>query len=177
MRPLLFILSGLPATGKSTLAQSLARRYGAVWLRIDTIEQALREAGLHDLTDEGYRLAYALAADNLRVGNHVIADCCNPIPLTRHQWMQTAAEAHSLPIAIEIICSDCAEHRQRVENRPTTVAGMRLPSWDEVIQREYIPWNDATCIVIDTAHRTVEASVLELLEAITKRLADEPFTL
>ena len=37
--PTLFIFSGLPATGKSTLAQGLSKHIHGVYLRIDTIEQ------------------------------------------------------------------------------------------------------------------------------------------
>ncbi len=37
---------GLPGTGKSTLAGWLAGETGAVWLRIDEIENAMRRHGL-----------------------------------------------------------------------------------------------------------------------------------
>ena len=40
----LLIFGGLPGTGKSTIARLLAARLGAVWLRIDSIEQALIRA-------------------------------------------------------------------------------------------------------------------------------------
>ncbi len=41
---MLIVFSGLPGTGKTTIAQAVVRRCGAVYLRIDTIEQALRTA-------------------------------------------------------------------------------------------------------------------------------------
>lgn len=49
-------LSGLPGSGKSTVARALAAHTGALWLRIDRIEQAMRESqmGVTDLADGGY---------------------------------------------------------------------------------------------------------------------------
>ncbi|PWK92360.1 AAA family ATPase [Fulvimonas soli] len=46
MSALLIVLAGLPGGGKTTLARALAARLGATHLRIDTIEQTLRRAGL-----------------------------------------------------------------------------------------------------------------------------------
>ena len=37
-KAILFIFSGLPAAGTSTLARFLVKEFGAVYLRIDTIE-------------------------------------------------------------------------------------------------------------------------------------------
>ena len=63
----LVVLSGLPGAGKSTLAKGLAVATGAVWLRIDSIEQAIRDTGVvpGPMDDAGYRAAQAAARDNL----------------------------------------------------------------------------------------------------------------
>ncbi len=37
----LIVLGGLPGSGKSSIARELARETGAMWLRIDFIEQAI----------------------------------------------------------------------------------------------------------------------------------------
>ena len=42
---MLVVLSGLPGVGKTTIARELVRATGAVYLRIDSIEQVLRHAG------------------------------------------------------------------------------------------------------------------------------------
>jgi predicted kinase len=161
MTPTLFIISGLPGTGKSALARLLAREKSAVWLRIDTIEQALRDLCAFEPQGEGYRLAYRIAADNLCAGMNVVADSCNPIELTRREWEAVAVENGARFVNIEVICSDRDEHRQRVETRASEIAGLRLPTWAEVCKREYHPWT-GDCITIDTAGKTIEESFEEL---------------
>jgi predicted kinase len=166
--PTLYVFSGLPATGKTTLSQRLAAQRNAVHLRIDTIEQALRELCAMDVQGEGYRLAYRIAADNLRLGMSVVADCCNPIELTRTEWTGIAHQCRARHVDIEVVCSDPQVHRARVEGRASTVAGLRLPTWDDVERREYHTWTRER-IVIDTAANTIETCFDELLS----RLADQ----
>ena len=52
----------------------------AVYVRIDSIERAIRASGVLDRTidDPGYRVAYVTAGDNLRICRTVVADCVNP---------------------------------------------------------------------------------------------------
>ena len=42
---MLIIFGGLPGVGKTSIARALAQKIGAVHLRIDTIEQAILDAG------------------------------------------------------------------------------------------------------------------------------------
>ena len=160
--PTLYIFSGLPGTGKSTLAQRLASRIGAMYLRIDTVEQALRDVCGISVEGEGYRLGYRIARDNLLIGADVVADSCNPIELTRREWQDAAATSHARAINIESVCSDQNEHRQRVETRTADVPGLKLPSWREIVEREYHLWSTVP-ITIDTAGKSVDSCVDELL--------------
>ena len=119
----LIIFSGLPGSGKSTLASQLASRLQATYLRIDTIEQGLREVcGISKIDGSGYELAHRLARENLRLENLVIADSVNPWDLTRRGWNSVAQEIGARFINFEVVCSDQGEHRRRVETRK----GLRL---------------------------------------------------
>ena len=150
--------------GKTAIATGLARDIEAVHLRIDSIEQALRNSNITILGPEGYVVAYAIAEDNLRLGRTVIADSVNSVELTRAAWRKVAQRAGKRCIEIEIDCSDQAEHRRRAETRIADIAGHRLPTWQEICAREYEPWEAS--IVIDTAGQHVEASVSALREKL-----------
>ena len=166
MKPKLYIFSGLPATGKSTLARQLAQTERAVWLRIDTIEQSLRDLCAVKVQGEGYALAYRIALDNLNNGIDVVADSCNPVELTRLEWNNVARKAKAIAVNIEIICSNHAEHRQRAEHRNSEIPGMPLPSWDKIQTREYQQWTKPHHLTLDTAGRTAIQSSAELIKLL-----------
>ena len=160
----LVILSGLPGVGKTTIARELAAALSAVHVRIDSIEQALRNAG-STVEDHGYRVAYAVAADNLRLGRTVIADCVNPWPLTRREWQSVASRTAVRAVSVELVCSDVEEHKRRVESRSADIAQHRLPTWSEVMAHDYRPW-DSDRLVIDTARLDVPQCVQAIVSAI-----------
>ena len=145
----------------------LARRLSAVHVRIDSIEQAIRDSGVLvvSLDDAGYRAAYAVAEDNLRLGHTVIADSVNPLNVTRMGWRDVARRSGTRAVEIEITCSDGDEHRQRVESRGSDIANHALPTWADVVAREYDAW-DRPRIVVDTARRAPEEAVDEVIAAL-----------
>jgi predicted kinase len=161
----LIMFSGLPGTGKTTLARALAHELGAVYLRIDTIEEALLPSG-GDLPvgDEGYRVAYAVAEDNLALGRTVVADSVNPLRITREAWRAVAERAGVASVDILVECTDRAEHRRRVETRKT---GLRNVTWHDVITHQFDA-RDQGALVIDTAGRSVEKNLAALQLALAQ---------
>lgn len=156
LKNILYIFGGLPGTGKSTLAIQLARATGAVYLRIDTIEDALQRVGT-SIETGGYEVAYDLAADNLRNGLSVVADSVNPIELTRSAWRNVAVQLDKSFRQIEITCSDKVEHQRRIESRNAQTPGCKVLTWEDVLKRNYELWQNPD-VVIDTAAANFDQS-------------------
>jgi predicted kinase len=157
----LIAFGGLPGVGKSEVARELARALGATYVRIDSIEQAIRESGVTvvSIDDAGYRVAWSVAEDNLTMGHVVVADSVNPWPLTRDAWRDVARRVNVPVLEIEIVCSDTQEHHRRVEER--RAATSRGPTWAQVLVHDYRPWHRPHHIV-DTAARSVSDTVTML---------------
>ena len=164
---MLIILSGLPGTGKTTLARELAHQLAAVYLRIDTIEQAVRDSAafVGSVQDAGYRVGYAIAEDNLLLGRTVVADSVNPLQITRDAWRAVAVRARTKFVEVEILCSDLAEHRRRVESRRTDIPGLVQPSWQAVLKRDYQTW-DRPHVTVDTSYCSIAESLAALCRGI-----------
>ncbi|MDP1999750.1 MAG: AAA family ATPase [Rhodoferax sp.] len=149
---MLIVLSGLPGTGKTTIAQILARQCRGIYLRIDTIEQAILSSPRtqNELGALGYLVAYEIARSNLCLGATVIADAVNPLTVIREAWREVAESANSDIVEVEVVCSDITEHRRRVESRKADIPGHTLPTWDEVQRREYEPWSSHRLVIDST---------------------------
>lgn len=155
-QPVLIIVGGLPATGKTTVARYVARELRAAYIRVDSIETAITRAeGQHEVTNgwdhpPGYAVGRDITSDQLRNGMDVVAESVNPLQITRDAWRDAGLQAGALVAEVEFICSDAVEHRRRVDERVLDIADLKKPTWDEVIKREYEPWSRER-LVIDTA--------------------------
>ncbi|MGU3432096.1 AAA family ATPase [Actinomycetes bacterium M1A6_2h] len=162
----LIVVGGLPAVGKTTVSQQLARHLGAPYIRIDTIEKAIVTSGVAAAPGSaGYVVGYALAAEQLHIGSSAVVECVNGLDLTRRSWRRVANKAGADVLEVELICSDRAEHRRRAQSRVVDIPGLTLPTWRDIVAREYEPWPEQH-LVIDTASTSPADAVRSIVDRI-----------
>ena len=160
----LIVLSGLPGSGKSTVAEGLSLALSLPVFSVDPIEAAMWRGGLAKAQTgiAAYDVAITLADEHLRLGHSVIVDAVNPVEAPRAAWRDLAAKYRADLKIIECICADETVHRQRIEARVRDIVGMPEIGWARVLQRraEYEAWADAR-LVLDTSTKSPERLLAE----------------
>jgi predicted kinase len=144
--PALVVVTGLPRTGKSAIAQAISRATGAAVFGRDVIGAAVSRAGVTpsgDPTGAAFDLLGVLAIEQFKVGSGAIFDSVGGNASTRVRWHDVAT-AHGIPLyAIECVCSDEQIHRQRLKGRRRNIPGWYELDWTHVenVRARYEPWN------------------------------------
>lgn len=118
--PMLVVMAGLPAAGKSTIAEVVGNRLGMPVLSVDPIEMAILSAGIDSAQPTGlaaYLVAEAMAESVLAGGRGVVIDAVNAVEPAREQWVRLATRQNAILRFIEVVCSDPQLHRERLATR------------------------------------------------------------
>ena len=157
-QPLLLVVTGRPGSGKTTLSRTVTRKLQASYLRLDAIETAIETwRDRRPVGPEGYAVAFQLARSNLELGRDVIIDAVCPVPESRSGWRELAADSGARLLIMELVVADEDEHRRRVTDRRPDMAGQRVPSWSEVLDADWVPWDTSR----DGPHTVVDATSSE----------------
>ena len=162
---MLVVLGGLPGSGKTTVGRAVAEMLTASYVRIDALEAAMWRAGIAREQPTGlaaYVVAEAVAEGCLRAGSSVVVDAVNDVEAARQAWRDLAARTNKPLRIIEVICSDQSEHRRRVEARSVDLEEHYVPTWADVLGREYEPWHDPR-LIVDT-NRLLAECLLQIKE-------------
>jgi len=163
-------MAGLPGSGKSTIAAVLGERLSQPVVSVDPIESSILRAGIDADQPTGlaaYLVAETLAESVIRSGRGIIVDAVNAVDPAREQWVHLAARSGETLKFVEVVCSDPAVHRERLESRSRNLPHVAEPTWHAVEQSldDYAEWTGASS---EVARITVDS--VEPLDVVVERV-------
>ena len=146
----LIVFSGLPGTGKSTLAEAVGKQLSIPVFAKDWLDATLLRSDLIPVKDKepigsiGYDLLTTLAERQLMLNQSVILDSVARTQSIRDTWFHLSQEYRAEWRVIECICSDESFHRAQLAKRERKIPGWHELEWSEVERvREYFaPWQE-----------------------------------
>lgn len=152
----LILFTGLPGTGKSTLAKAVSQQLQIPVFAKDIVEAALLRCNVSTVLEDtkpvnyaAYEVLIALAAHQLDLNQSCIVDCVAGHPAVRNHF-RTLANKHSARwIVIECICSNEEIHRTRLTTRQRNIPGYRELTWPELLatKERFTLWTEERLII------------------------------
>jgi predicted kinase len=177
---------GGAGSGKSTVAQRIARRTGATYLDKDALAGPLVEAALraqghpHDERESNpfylehimpaeYQALFAVAADNLRLGQSVVLDAPFAAYLDQPQYFSEAAARADWPAmertVLHVYASEATTQR-RLTDRGLTRDVVKLADWSAF----WPTWGDVRISWTDIRLLRLNNDLLPDIDALVERL-------
>jgi predicted kinase len=152
----LIILTGLPGTGKSTLAEALGAYFSIPVFARDWLEATLLRCKLQatqentSLSWAAYELMTILSERQLMLEQSVILDSVAATQTIRSTWQTLAQKYKADWLVIECTCSDESIHRSRLEDRRRGIPGWHELTWSDIekVKQYYSVW-EAERLVLD----------------------------
>jgi len=171
----LVIFSGLPGTGKSTLANRLARELRWPLLRIDDVVGDVPENAGMDFWDSQIVILLGLAEAQLELGVSVIVDSVF-MNTDRYHAQAIAREQDARFRPIHTFISDERMWEERVTQRVIELNNPAVSIWEQIQhQREHFrQWGPDTALFVD-AVKPVEQNYAKVLQfAVNEEVAIQP---
>ena len=144
----LIVFSGLPGTGKSTVAEAVGKYFSIPVFAKDWLEATLVKSGIvpsnrdKSLGSAGYQLLTTLAERQLILGQSVILDSVASTQTIRESWYRLSQGYQAKWRVIECICSDVSFHRAHLAKRARNIPGWYELSWSDIehVRQYFLPW-------------------------------------
>jgi predicted kinase len=166
LTPTLLLITGLPGTGKSTVADQAADLLGAPVLAHDWAMSGLRpyqelQQALDSMMPAGHQpvgwsILLALARAQIRRGSSVVLDgVARPVAIDRCRTV--AAEEGALFLLVLTECADLSIHRSRIEGRQRSIPDWYELDWDHV-HRSQSRWDrpESADLILQATEKVTE---------------------
>lgn len=176
----LVIFSGLPGTGKTTLATRLASELQRPLLCIDDVVGEVPDDAGFSFWDSKITILLNLLETQLKTGLDVIVDSVF-MNVDRHHAQKLARKYDARFLPIYVFVSDDHVWRERVEARLSKSNLKDTADWEQIEhqRRHFRAWEPDTALFLDSLH-PFEQNYARLLEFLSdwnanlKPLADIP---
>lgn len=167
MKMKLILFSGLPGTGKSTLARRLARELQISYLCIDDVTGEVPEDAGVPFWDSKVAILLGLARVQLELGISVILDSVF-MNKDRYHAREIARKNGARFLPVYVFLSNEEVWKERVTSRRRELDHESVASWDRIQhQRQHFrEWEPGTALFIDMLH-PIEQNYAEVLQFVT----------
>lgn len=166
----LVVMTGLPCSGKSTIAYGLAAATKWPVFSVDPIESAMRNEGVDEDAAgwAAYAVAERLAEEQRGVGLSAIVDGCNVDQELRDGWRALTARTGARLDVIECRTEE-ALHRARVAGRIRGLAHFAEVTWERVedVRAQYRPW-EIERLRLDTGSDAPDALIARAVDYVSR---------
>lgn len=182
MQTTLVLFSGLPGTGKSTLADKLARELRWPLLRIDDVLGEVPENPTVAFWDSKVAVLLGLTETQIELGVSVIVDSVF-MNMDRNHAQELARKRRAQFRPVYVFVSDETVWKERVTTRAKESNHKDVATWEQIQHQRghFRAWETGTALFVDSI-RPVDENYRSILEFVTsadvelKPLPDIPLT-